>query len=259
MKKNIFALMMGTMAIALTFSSCKKDDDDEEIITPVATTGTVKLEMEHTFGDEEFALGTAYTTGSGESVTFNTTKYYVSNVQFHKADGTTWSQPESYYLVNLEADGSNILDITGVPTGDYTDVTFTIGVDSTRNVSGAQTGALSIANAMFWTWNSGYIMIKLEGDCPQSSNGSFAYHLGGFYGANSSVNTGTFSFDPAILSVSPSATPQIHMAVDIKQFFDNPDHVHTVAMGSNITMPGAMAATLADNFFSGIEFEHIHN
>jgi hypothetical protein len=253
-----FFFAMSLFALA-TISSCKKDEEETITPTPSASTGSVTLEMEHMFNDLEFALGTEYTTAAGENVTFNTTKYYVSNIKFTKTDGSVFTQTDSYYLVDLSADGSNLLTISDVPTGDYTDVTFTIGVDSTRNVSGAQTGALSVANNMFWSWNSGYIMVKLEGDCPQSSNGVFAYHLGGFYGTNSTLNTGTFAFSPALLSVSPSATPQIHMSVNIANVFESTESPTSVATSSNVTMPGAMAHDIAHNFFHGIEFEHVHN
>jgi hypothetical protein len=59
---------------------------------------------------------------------------------------------------------------------------FQIGIDSIYNVSGAQTGALDPMNGMFWTWNSGYIMAKLEGSSSLSRglNNSFTYHIGGF-------------------------------------------------------------------------------
>ena len=256
--KKAFFFAVSLCALA-TISSCKKDEDDTTTPTPTVVTGNVTLEMEHMFNDLEFVLGTEYTTAAGENVTFNTTKYYVSNIKFTKTDGTVFTQPESYYLVDLSADGSNLLTITDVPTGDYTDITFTIGVDSTRNVSGAQTGALSVANSMFWSWNSGYIFAKFEGDCPQSSNGTFTYHLGGFTGSDSALNTGTFAFDPALLSVSPSSTPQIHMSVNLAMLFDNTDTPLSVASTSNVQMPGATAHNIASNFFSGIEFEHVHN
>jgi hypothetical protein len=256
--KKAFFLAMSVFALA-TISSCKKEEEETITPTPTATTGSVTLEMEHMFNDLEFALGTEYTTAAGEIVSFNTTKYYVSNIKFTKTDGSVFTQSESYYLVDLSADGSNLLTISDVPTGDYTDITFTIGVDSTRNVSGAQSGALSVANGMFWSWNSGYIFAKLEGDCPQSSNGTFTYHLGGFTGDNSALNTGTFSFDPAIMSVSPTATPQIHMSVNIAQVFDNVDSPLLVATSSNVQMPGTTSHDIAVNFFSGIEFEHVHN
>jgi hypothetical protein len=259
MKQHFFALTMGVLSLALVLSSCKKDTEDTNTSTPTSTSGTVKVEFEHLFGSEAFALGTTYTTGSGEQVSFNTTKYYISNIKFTKADGTVWAQPESYYLIDLSDESTALLSVSGVPTGDYTAVSFMVGVDSTRCVSGAQTGALSTTNNMFWSWNSGYIMSKFEGTSSASSTGAFTFHLGGFYGANATQHTDTWDFGPSIMSVSPSASPQIHMAVDVKQLFDNAANVISVSATNNVTMPGATAVGLSENFFSGIEFEHLHN
>jgi hypothetical protein len=36
-----------------------------------------------------------------------------------------------------------------------TAIKFLLGVDSLKNVSGIQTGALDPAKGMFWTWNTG--------------------------------------------------------------------------------------------------------
>jgi hypothetical protein len=57
-----------------------------------------------------------------------------------------------------------------------------LGVDSIRNVSGIQTGALDPLKGMFWTWNSGYVMAKLEGSSESSNSAGnrFTYHIGGF-------------------------------------------------------------------------------
>ena len=54
-----------------------------------------------------------------------------------------------------------------MPAGNYNSLSFLLGVDSMHNVSGAQTGALDPANDMFWTWNSGYVMAKMEGASPR--------------------------------------------------------------------------------------------
>jgi hypothetical protein len=70
-----------------------------------------------------------------------------------------------------------VFDFINVPAGTYTGMYLTMGVDSARNVSGAQEGALDPANGMFWSWTSGYIMIKAEGLSPQGAGGSFTYHL----------------------------------------------------------------------------------
>ncbi len=61
---------------------------------------------------------------------------------------------------------------------------FLLGVDSLHNVSGAQTDALDPAKDMFWTWNTGYVMAKLEGNSPSSAlvNNKYEFHVGGFSG-----------------------------------------------------------------------------
>jgi len=257
MKKNI--LFVGVTLAMLILAGCKKDEEETtDPITETPTYGEMELEMEHVFNDASFALGTSYTNSSGESVTFNTVKYYVSNVKLTKTDGTVWSQPESYYLVDLSASGSNMLHIHDIPTGDYTSVTFTLGVDSTRNVSGAQTGALSISNGMFWSWNSGYIFAKFEGDSDANVDG-FSYHLGGFSGANAALNTATYSFAPALLNIRQDAAPVVHMGVNLANVFGGSAGPLSVANTSVLHMPGAMANMIADNFHSGVELEHIHN
>lgn len=256
MKKVILA----SLCLGLLFTSCKKDQETESTsTTPTAPTGTVKLEMEHLFGEAAFALNTDYTTNAGETLNFSNLRYYVSNIQFTKSDGTVWTQPESYYLVDLNSEEGNMLEISGVPAGTYTGIQLMIGVDSLRNVSGAQSGALAVSNNMFWSWNTGYIFAKIEGTSAQSSTGDFSYHLGGFSGSNKAQRTGSFAFDPYTCNVSPSATPQIHLTLDVKQIFDNTDHPLSVATLNTVHMPGTDASMIATNLFESIAFEHIHN
>jgi hypothetical protein len=87
-----------------------------------------------------------------------------------------------YALVDEEEEGSKHVVLKNVPPGKYTSMDFTIGVDSLHNCSGAQSGALDPANAMFWTWNTGYIFLKLEGKSEASTapGNIFEYHIGGY-------------------------------------------------------------------------------
>ncbi len=253
MKKLSFVLFLAAM---VALSACKKDDENNDM----DGTGQFKIELEHTFGANAFELNSAnfYTTGSGETVKFSMLKYYVSNIVLTKSDGTTWVQPDSYYLVDAENPASTILTIGNVPAGDYTSMSFVLGVDSTRNVSGAQTGALSTANGMFWSWNSGYIFFKAEGECPQSGTGNFTYHIGGFSGANNALRTINIDFTGAKAEVRKDAASQAHIAVDVAQAFDaNPALV--IANTNMIHMPGAGAAQMSSRYQNMFEFEHIHN
>lgn len=234
--------------IALSLSSCSEDSNAPADVT---------IELEHNFGTQGFTLNTAYNNGSSESVTLSTFKYYISNIQLLTASGN-WSEPESYRLIDLSTSTSTTLTIPDVPAGEYTGIRFLLGVDSTRNVSGAQTGALDPANNMFWSWNSGYIFFKAEGTSPQASGGMFHYHIGGFSGANNALQWVTLNFNGDNLLVKEGNENMSHVSVDVKALFDGPNTL-SVAASNNVTMPGSMAVNIAENYATMFEFEHNHN
>ncbi len=258
--KLFIALILGFSSI---LTSCKKDELPDPILPtqPANEIGMFKIEFEHLFNSANFTLNTAYTTSEGEEVTFTKLNYYISNIQLSKTDGTTWSEPESYHLVKLSDPISTLITINDVPKGQYNGMTFMIGVDSTRNVSGAQTGALDPANEMFWSWNNGYIFVKSEGTSPQSSSGNFEYHLGGFKNANGSnaIQNLNYNFGSSTLDIQPNAAPQIHMMVAVNHFFSHNGSTLKVADMSTLHMPGAMAVGIASRFSTGFMFDHIHN
>ena len=150
-------------------SSCKKDPKDEPNNTN--NTGSFAIKTEHFWGPS--GTTTVFELNKwlvhpkiGDSLKFDKFKYYLTNVQLKKSDGTWWKDIESYYLVDLSLLNGNIITIDNVPNGTYTEMKYVLGVDSARNNSGAQTGVLSVANGMFWSWNTGYIFLKAEGESP---------------------------------------------------------------------------------------------
>lgn len=268
-----FALVLG----ALTLSSCKKEGctdenatnynskakkDDGSCSYPDAaqTVGKASIMLEHIWDEStgtEFELNTAYVhPTTGDTLTFTTLKYYISNFKLKKEDGTWWTHPSSYFLVDLSTPASTSLLLSDIPVGNYTEISYVMGVDSTRNVSGAQSGALSTTNGMFWSWNSGYIMAKAEGTSPQASSGSFSYHLGGFTGVNNVITQKSAVFGSPALIVNTTSNGMVHISVHPSELFTN---YGSVSNGATIHMPGAGAKSLADGFFAGIQFEHIHN
>lgn len=264
MKSTWRFILIALFATTTILSSCKKDEEPpvEPPVTPVAEVGMFKVEFEHAFDAADFALNTSYTNAAGEEVSWTRLDYYISNIQLVKTDGTVWSQPDSYYLIKSGDDASKLISISNVPKAEYTDIRFCIGVDSTRNVSGAQSGALDPANDMFWSWNTGYIFIKSEGTSAQSSGGTFTYHIGGFRTDNGSNALKTLSFNvgSTAMNVRPGAAPQIHLRVDMSKFFngENGDNLSVASMPM-VHMPGANAVTIAERFKHAFEFEHLHN
>jgi hypothetical protein len=250
------------ITFALSLNSCKKDSENPPI-EPTPAVGMFKMEFENGFGDKDLELNdSVYMNTSGDSLRFSAVNYYISNIKLTKTDGTTWSEPASCHFVQLSSPASTLISISNVPAGDYSGYSFTIGVDSARTVSGAQTGALDILNGMFWDWNSGYKFIVIEGTSPQSTQmGAFEYHIGGFKNSTGTNALQTFShaFDGQTMKVKPGAAPQIHTHIDLAIFFNGLALDLSVATMPVVNTPGANAVKLSSNFKEAMEFEHIHN
>ena len=251
MKFNLLAIIALFISV-LSFTSCTEDDEPKTLAA-----GEVSIEFDHVFGPNQlpFNLNTEYTHQRlGEKMTFSMFRYYVSNVRLKKTDGSWYTVPESYYIVDLGVNDGTHLHLENIPGGEYTDIEMMFGVDSLRNVSGAQTGALDPAKGMFWSWNSGYIMLKTEGTSPSSSDGSFAFHLGGFKGANAVPTVKSYSLGKLVVDGDREA--EIHMVANPARLWHEADGL---AVRSKTHMPGAVAKQMTGTFYDGIVFDHIHN
>ena len=244
-------------ALPMVLLACKKDKDPDPTPTPptpAPTTGTVKVEYDFVWGMSAapFSLNQELTHPlTGDLLTFSQYRFYLSNIRLLRSDGTWWTEPESYRIISAADVAGSTFTIPDVPAGNYTAMAYTLGVDSTRNVSGAQTGALAPANGMFWSWNTGYIMIKVEGTSPQSPNGGFSFHLGGFQGPNSIVTPRESSFGSSTLTVG-GAQPTVKFRANAARLWHNTgtsvETLHTVHM------PGNNALQMATGFWDGIMF-----
>jgi hypothetical protein len=255
MKLNLIIKAAVFACFAIALSSCKKDHVNE-----ITGMGSVNLEFDHRVGSQVLQLGTgAYTNEYGDDYTVTTFKYYVSNVTFLKEDGSKVLVPESYLLINAADASTKIQELKNIPAGDYTGVTFTIGVDKDRNFAGAQTGALDPANGMFWSWNSGYIFLMFEGTSPESTQASnqLFYHVGGAEDPYNTIRTTTLTF-PATLRVRSNSDPDVHLFVDIASLFKGKTQISFATISG--FHGGEDAMVVADNYASGLfRVDHIHN
>lgn len=217
-------------------------------VVPVTPTGILSLHFTNFAGTDTLKLNQVFTNSSSENFTPTQFNYYISNIKLLAPNGTVlWAEPDSYHLLQ-QADLNSLKFNMNVPTGEYAQVTFLLGVDSLRNVSGAQSGALDPLNGMFWTWNSGYVMLKLEATSPVSPavNNIVEYHVGGFSGVNSVLKTLTFTL-PSVINMRKDLTSEVYFNTDLLKLFTQPVEI-SIATMPTVSMPGVNAKKLADNY-----------
>lgn len=255
--KNIKIFTLLTLGFILSLSACKKDPVDPPTTNE---TSTFSIKAEHFWGPS--GTTTVFELNkwlvhpkTKDSLKFDMFKYYITNIQLKKSGGSWWTDEESYYIMDLDKMNGNVITINNVPTGTYTELKYILGVDSARNNSGAQTGALSATNGMFWSWNTGYIFVKAEGTSPQSNDGTFAFHLGGFKGENNIVTPKQTGFNGETLEIAVNTNPIIHLNARPSMLWHAGKKVSEV---SRIMMPSPTAKAMADEYFGSYIFDHIH-
>ncbi|MBX2893471.1 MAG: hypothetical protein KF734_21335 [Saprospiraceae bacterium] len=273
MKKQHFLLTFALLFGAFIFDACKKDHDHDDDLTGV---GDVEIEFDHRAGTDALVFGSEYTNAAGEKLKFTTFNYFVSNIVLIKGDGTEFVVPrnDSYFLVKHDEPSTRAIKLSNVPAGDYSKLRFTIGVDSLKSVSdiSERQGVLDpagAANGMYWSWNSGYIFVKVEGTSPAapiepgSGERIFQYHTGLYGGFTTPTlnNLKTVTLDIPHGDVAKVRkghhSPHFHLFVDILEMFKNPTNI---SVASNPTSHGGpFSKTVADNYADMFSIDHVHN
>lgn len=204
--------------------------------------GKLVLVFRHVIGHEELVLGNSYTNVLGDTISVRKFKYYLSNFSVTDEAGKTTVLPQQYFLVD-ESDPASKNITLSIPAAKLKQISFLIGVDSLRNVSGVQEGSLDPLKAMFWTWNTGYIMAKLEGTSTSSTiaGNAFTYHIGGFRKPMTVLRTVTLDL------TATDTEKEIIITADINRWFKSSSELR-IAATPVCHSPGKLAVMIADNY-----------
>lgn len=202
-------------------------------------TQQLMLHFQNRFGNEVLIPEQSYVM-QRDTLTINRFKYYISHIALTDEKGKKIKLPIQYYLIDA-ADETSAKITLNIASGKYQSIHFLLGVDSLRNVSGVQTGALDPLHGMFWTWNSGYIMAKLEGTATSSqiAGKQFTYHIGGFRANNNTARQIT-------LPIS-SSDKTITILADARKWFEGPSEL-VISKEPVCHSPGPLAVRIANNY-----------
>lgn len=243
-------LLVAASFMLLSITSC-----EEEAVDP--DPGEVKVAFNYVFGANALPWEINETLRhpkTKDTLTFTEFSFYVSNVRLQNTDGIWWEEPESYHLICAKCSAASSFTLKEVPAGTYQTLEYTLGVDSARNVGGAQIAGLNPANNMFWDFNKGYIMLKAEGQSPQSADGAFTFHLGGYSGEYSVISPRAFAFFGETITVNADATPELSFTTNPARLWHSSP---SVAQTSKIMDPGEEAYTMANAFFINIALSEV--
>ncbi|MBC3790511.1 MbnP family protein [Spirosoma utsteinense] len=260
MKPTMYRSLLLTGLFGLAVWACDTADPD------LVQTGTLHLTFDNVAGAQDLQLTTGtYRNATGESFTPTAFNYFVSNIKLTATDGRQYIVPQdsSYFLIRENVPTSQTISLANVPVGDYKSVSFLIGVDSLRSTMdiGRRTGVLdpagdhTSANGMYWSWNSGYIFMKLEGTSPSAptdatGNSTFRYHVGFFGGRDTrtinNLKTVTIDFGSDLASVKPAQVPTVTVQTDVLKIFEGPAAV-SIAKNPEV-MVSDYSQTVANNY-----------
>ena len=130
------------------------------------------------YGGIPLTSGQPVRSGDSSSLHIDVLKGYISQVKFVK-EGRITAEKNSYHLVDFMNPAPLHFDVKDMV---YDSVYFTLGIDSAVQVQGVMEGDLDPSNGMYWTWQSGYIHLKLEGNISAESGKTrnFQFHIGGY-------------------------------------------------------------------------------
>ena len=235
----------GFIAIAIITAACGREGSGTNVNPPAYD---VQLRFINFMGGDTAKVNNNYTNAAGEVFILSNFQYYISNIAFYNNTTNRWETLDGqYYLVSIASDSSRTINLK-VSNRNYSQLRFLLGVDSTRNVSGVQSGALDPLNGMFWTWNSGYIMAKLEGRSNVSTApaNSMSYHIGGFRTGENAARTITFNLTtPINIPTNGKSVATLH-ADGLKWFTGV--HNLRIATQAIVHNPGVAAMQFADNY-----------
>jgi len=214
---------------------------------PLAPMQTIHLLFKSTVGDSALQTGIGYINAFGEPFAVRAFKYYISDIQLWYSNNSIYKLNIAPHLVSEMDSTSKQISFTA-PEGKITSIQFLLGVDSITNTTGVQTGDLDPTKGMYWVWNTGYIMAKLEGTSAvaKTPGRQFTYDIGGYKSGENAARLISLSVPPASYQVTPGAR-NIIVKADILTWFHGTTDVK-ISEQPMCHEPGKLAMNIADNY-----------
>lgn len=209
------------LVLALFLFGCQPDPKDN----------TLSIKFNINVGTVPLVYNTNYTVG-GYTVQYTDFRFYISQPVF--SSGADMIYFNDAYFLGDASSTNNTFVVGDLGKRTIDGIAFGFGVDSSRNTQNGSKAVpafsygvdhpLSSGYNMYWSWNPGYIWMKLEGRMDSNADGDFADANEVF-----SLHTG---IDPAYRFISRTfvfsmndAPKTVQVDMDVARFFDGYDFI----------------------------------
>lgn len=265
--------LSSALLLALGFTACGPDENEEPQPTPTPRSAFVQLNYDFKFDQAPFALDQFYALPGGAQVKYTLATYYLAQGALQTQEDESYGLEPEHLIIRpgvqssllrtaplaLESQGKNASAAQSLNLRSFD---LSIGVDEASNTEdgerGVQPSDFSDPNhplapqpeGMYWTWASGYIFVKMEGEIDYDADGvgdaNFVFHLG----------TNEYRKDRSLAlsqALSMGDTLQVVMQIDYAKVFDQLDltnEIFTMSMGNE----RALGFKVMDNFDAAVDF-----
>ena len=218
------------MTIPLVFTSCKT----EEGCTDFAATNynadaekddgsckyNLSLRFTHTIDGNDVQINEMiYSNTAGQNYSVQTLRYLISDITLNTVNGSSVLLDEVHFITISDTSTFN-LDIQDLNNANYTSISFTMGLDSLKNITNLHLNE-SFFPSFAWPefMGGGYHYMQLEGDYTTAFQG-YATHTGGTDGLDFSF---TKNF-PITLNIENANTTVI-INMEINNWYSSPNTI----------------------------------
>jgi hypothetical protein len=255
--KNIFLFSVFIIAILVSVS-CKKKKTNATNTTTTTNSSTaesadVTIKIKNVIDSKSINFGVLeFANKAGNTYSVSTLQYYISDIEFTKTDNSTYKTTTST-LIDASNSAMQTITLKNVPNAAFKSIKLNIGVNKIKNHTGLQEGDLDPMFGMFWSWNTGYIFFKHDGQFIDSLGATkgLSYHFG------SDDAYTTFNI-PVNFTINRIAK-KIYLNFDLNKLYSSPNKID-FDLGNNHQSTSqndsAWISQLKQNFGNSFSFDY---
>jgi hypothetical protein len=215
--KHIFAQLL-LLSVGFSFYSCKKDT----VETPpdIVVKDQLSIQVFPVFGNQTLFLDSTYLTDEGYEIQFTDVKFFGGN--WKNGSETLFESA----LFDYRNDGNKFVSVNKKPDA-FGALQGLLGVDASLNhldpTAFANENPLNIANAgdMHWSWNPGYIFIKVEARIDTIQDGIPLFDHYAVYHVGTDEFIQNLDFSVVNWTLIGEKSYRSNMKLDLHQFLSN--------------------------------------